>query len=183
MAEDDKLKRIEQEASKEERKIEQEIKKEEAQVKKDETELKKEEGKINLLKKESEKLEQVKEEVSNKKISEVEIELNLSGFKTFVNTAYYILIKKRVLFYILLILAVTVGFGSFIPGGWYIHTASIPALLNPLQSNSPLIGNNYLGMGGSLSGLDPYTFYIQMQNVLKTGNVPAINHLEYLPIG
>ena len=114
------------------------------------------EEKINQLKKESEKLEQVKEEVSKKKVSEIEIELNLSGFKSFGNAAYNILIKKKVLFYLLLILAVTVG--------WYIHTASIPALLNPLQSNSPLIGNNYLGMGGSLSGLDPYTFYIQMQN-------------------
>ena len=183
MVEENELKRIEQEASKEERKIEQEIKKEEVQVKKEEAELKKEEEKIDLLKKESEKLEQVKEKASKKKVSEVEIELNLSAFKVFVNTAYNILIKKRVLFYILLILAVTVGFGSFIPGGWSIHTASVPALLNPLQSNSPLIGNNYLGMGGSLSGLDPYTFYIQMQNILKTGNVPAVNHLEYLPLG
>ena len=116
MVEENELKRIEQEASKEERKIEQEIKKEEVQVKKEEAELKKEEEKIDLLKKESEKLEQVKEKASKKKVSEVEIELNLSAFKVFFNTAYNILIKKRVLFYILLILAVTVGFGSFIPG-------------------------------------------------------------------
>jgi len=202
MAENDELKRIEQDVSKEEKKIEEEIKKEETeikkeeekinllkeekkieeeikkeevQVKKEETEVKKEEEKINLLKEESEKLEHIKEEVSKKKVSEIEIELNLSGFKTFGKAAYDVLIKKKVLFYLLLILAVTVG--------WYVHTASIPALLNPLQQNSPLIGNNYLGMGGSLSGLDPYTFYIQMQNILKTGNVPVINHLEYLPIG
>ena len=183
MAEDDELRRIEQEASKDEKKVEQEIKKEEIQIKKEEAELKKEEEKLTLLKEESEKIEHVKEDLSRKKVSEVEIELNLAGLKSFGEAAYNILIKKRVLFYLLLILAVTVGVGNFIPGGWFIHTASVPALLNPLQANSPLIGNNYLNMGGSLSGLDPYTFYIQMQNVLKTGNVPAVNHLEYLPIG
>ncbi len=175
MVENDELKRIEQDASKEERKVEQEIKKEEVQIKKEETEIKKEEEKINLLKKEAEKIERVKEEVSRKKVSEVEIELNLAGFKSFGEAAYNILIKKKVLFYLLLILAVTVG--------WYVHTASVPALLNPLQANSPLIGNNYLNMGGSLSGLDPYIFYVQMQNILKTGNVPVVNYQQYLPIG
>ena len=175
MAEDDELKRIKEEASKDERKVEQEIKKEEIQIKKEETDIKTEEEKLKSLREEAQKLENVKEEASKKKVSEVEIELNLAGFKTFGNAAYNILIKKKVLFYLILILAVTIG--------WYVHVASVPALLNPLQSNSPLIGNNYLGMGGSLSGLDPYTFYIQMQNVLKTGNVPAVNYLEYLPIG
>ena len=175
MAENDDLKKIKEDVLKEESEIESAIKKEEQKIKQEEREVKKEEIKIEKLKEEEKKLEEIKEETSKKKISEVEIELNLSGFKTVGNTAYNILIKKKVLFYILLIIAVTIG--------WYVHTASVPALLNPLSSNSSVIGNNYLGMGGSLSGLDPYIFYMQMQNILKTGNVPAINHLEYLPLG
>ncbi len=175
MAENDDLKDIRQDVNKEEHKIDTEIRQEEEKLKHEEKDIKKEEQKIETLKKEEEKLEEVKEDVSKKKISEVEIELNFSGIQKAGNVAYDILIKKKVLFYILLVLAVTVG--------WYVHTASIPGLLNPLQVNSSIIGNNYLGMGGSLSGLDPYIFYIQMGNILKTGNVPAVNHLEYLPIG
>ncbi len=183
MAENDALNDVRDAAAKEEHKLEEQIKKEEREVRREEKELKKEEKSIEALKNEEEKLERISEEVSKKKISEIEIELNFSGLKKFGETAYDVLIKKRVLFYILLVLAVTVGFGSFIPGGWAVHTASVPALLNPLHSNFSVIGSNYLGMGGSLSGLDPYIFYIQMENVLKTGNVPVINYMQYLPLG
>lgn len=175
MAENDELNDIKKDALHEEHKVESEIKKEEHKLYQEEAEIKKEEIKIRELKEENERLAKIEEETSKKKASEIEIELNFSGLEKFGGVAYNILIKRRVLFYILLILAVTVG--------WYVHTASIPGLLNPLSSNSSLVGNNYLGMGGSLSGLDPYTFYIQMQNILKTGNVPVVNHLQYLPIG
>ena len=191
MAENDELKRIEEEASNQEQKIENEIKQEELEIKKEEQEIKQEEKEVGKekerleeLKKEEEKIEHIKQEASKKKLSEIEIEFNLAALNKFGVSVYNLLIGKKVLFYILLLLAVTVGFGSGImPGGWLVHTASVPGLLNPLQPNSSVIGNNYLNMGGSLSGLDPYVFYIQMMNILKTGNVPVINHLQYLPLG
>ena len=191
MAENDDLKDIREDAVNDERKIDSQIRKEEEKIQQEKKELWQEERRLEKLEKEEEKLEKIKGEISNKKISEVEIELNLSGIKSFGKFAYNILITKKVLFYILLVLAVTVGLGFIIPGfgyvnipgGWYVHTASVPALLNPLSSNSSVIGSNYLDMGGSLSGLDPYIFYIQMGNILRTGNVPAVNHLEYLPLG
>ena len=78
--------------------------------------------------------------------------------------------KHKAPFYALLFTAIILGL--------VIRTASLPAL-----GATPLVGNAYLGMGGSLTGLDPYEFYDLMNNVIATGNVPVINHLQYLPIG
>ena len=78
--------------------------------------------------------------------------------------------RNKLPFYVLLILVVVIGL--------IIRTASLPAL-----GATPLIGNDYLGMGGSLNGLDPYTFYGSMLDILSTGNIPAVNHMQYLPIG
>ncbi|MCW1293911.1 MAG: hypothetical protein OH316_01815 [Candidatus Parvarchaeota archaeon] len=78
--------------------------------------------------------------------------------------------KHKAPFYALLFTAIILGL--------IIRTASLPAL-----GATPLVGNNYLGMGGSLTGLDPYEFYDLMKDVIATGNVPVINHLQYLPIG
>ncbi len=78
--------------------------------------------------------------------------------------------KHKAPFYALLFTAIILGL--------VIRTASLPAL-----GATPLVGNAYLGMGGSLTGLDPYEFYDLMKDVIATGNVPVINHLQYLPIG
>ncbi|MGC8516474.1 MAG: hypothetical protein ACP5MT_01080 [Candidatus Acidifodinimicrobium sp.] len=78
--------------------------------------------------------------------------------------------KHKAPFYALLFTAIILGL--------LIRTASLPAL-----GATPLVGNDYLGMGGSLTGLDPYEFYDLMRDIITTGNVPVINHLQYLPIG
>ncbi len=103
-------------------------------------------------------------------ITEIELEINAESIKRFGRVLYDIFIAKKVLFYVILALAVIIGFE--------IRIASLPAL-----GASPLIGNNYLNVGGSLSGLDPYIFYIEAVNILHFGNVPLTEHLEYLPIG
>lgn len=169
MNEDDELKRIENQIEKTENKVENELESENERLRKELEELKKEHAKIKKLKEESKKVEQ--QTIQNKeKITEVEIEVNFDSISKFSKILYNVLIEKKVLFYILLILAIIIGV--------VIRTASLPAL-----GASPLFGNNYLGVGGSLTGLDPYEFYTQMNNVLSTGNVPVINHLQYLPLG
>ena len=174
MAEGDEPKKIEAFIKKEEDRLEKEIHQEEKAIKTEENALNKDIEELSRLKKEEKSIDTAK-----KKVTEVEVELNFDSIKKNAkkagNVAYNIFLKKRVLFYVILLFAVMAG--------WYIHTASIPALLNPLQSNSSVIGNNYLNMGGSLTGLDPYIFYIHMNEILQTGNVPAIEPLQYYPIG
>ncbi len=174
MTENDEPKKIEKSIEKEESEIKGEIRSEKESLKTEERALERDSERLSKLEKEEKVLES-----SKKKITEIEVEVNFGylskNVKKIAYGGYNIFIKRRVLFYILLLFAVVVG--------WTVHTASIPALLNPLQQNSPVIGNNYLNMGGSLTGLDPYTFYLSMLNILHTGNVPAVSNIQYYPIG
>ncbi len=169
MDDNDDLKRVEGAIEKAEGRVDSEIADESARIKAESEKLKKEEEKLKGLEAQKEKLGEL-EHKEKTKITEVEIQINIDSFKRFAGLLYSIFIEKRVLFYLILILAVIIGV--------VIHSASLPAL-----GATPVIGNNYLGMGGSLTGLDPYIFYIEMNNVIYTGNVPAVEHLEYLPIG
>ncbi len=56
-------------------------------------------------------------------------------------------------------------------------------LINPFIMIGPLFNNNFLGMGGSLTGLDPYYFFQAMEHILSQGVPPVINYKQYLPIG
>jgi asparagine N-glycosylation enzyme membrane subunit Stt3 len=169
MTEEDPLKKIENEIKQAENKVGGEIEAENARLKKEIEDLKREQARIKQLRSENKKLEQMNP-AKKEKITEVEVQINLDSFNKTLGILYNIFIKKRVLFYILLILAVIIGI--------VIRSASLPAL-----GASPLIGNNYLNAGGSLTGLDPYIFYINTNSIIATGNVPVVQHLEYLPLG
>ena len=175
MAENNEFKKVENEVKSAEKDVKEEIAAEKKVLSAEESDL--ERKKILLEKEEAEKqeIEKAKHDLGKKPPGEIEIEINFDFVKKFSSLLYIWLIQKKILFYVLLLVAVIVGL--------MIHTASVPALLNPLTPNPSLIGSNYLNMGGSLTGLDPYIFYIEMQNILHTGNVPTIEHLEYLPIG
>ena len=175
MDEGNDLKKTEKEIESVGTEIKKELSTESGEIKKEEKDLLDREKKLEALRKEREALEKAERELKGKKPGEIEIELNFDAAKKVGGFLYTWLIQKKVLFYILLLLAVVIGL--------IIHTASIPGLVNPLSSNPALIGSNYLNMGGSLSGLDPYIFYVEMQNIIHTGNVPSVEHLEYLPIG
>ncbi len=169
MAEDDELKRIENEIDRAENRVNSEIENENERLRREIGELKKEQERLKKLKDEGKRLDEINP-AKREKITEVEIQVNFDGITKFFRLLYFILIQKKALFYVLLIIAVIIGV--------VIRSASLPAL-----GASPLIGNNFLGMGGSLTGLDPYIFYIQTNNIVNTGNVPTINHIEYLPLG
>ncbi|MCL5009413.1 MAG: hypothetical protein M1433_00295 [Candidatus Parvarchaeota archaeon] len=169
MAENDELKHVEEEIKKEEKSVDSTIETEKERIEIESKKLAEEEKKLKELEAEKERLESIKS-VEKGKTSEIEIQINTDSLKKFAKIAYSILIEKRVLFYLLLILAVIIGIS--------IRMASLPAL-----GATPLIGNNYLGQGGSLTGLDPYIFYVETNHIIATGNVPTIEHLEYLPIG
>ncbi len=169
MTEDDELKKIESETERAEKRVDKEIETENIRLRKELEELKKRQARLDKLKTESSGLEQLKP-AKKEKITEVEIQVNFDSAKKVFRTLYNVFIQKRVLFYILLVIAIVIGV--------VIRSASLPAL-----GASPLIGNGYLNMGGSLTGLDPYTFYIQMNTIIHTGTVPIINHIQYLPIG
>ncbi len=164
MSEDSPIKKEEEKIRDKEKVLESEIRKEEASLKKEEKELTAVKSEISQLK------EREEAEEKRKSITEIEVNVNFDIFGKFFSWMYWFLIEKRVLFYILLIIALYLG--------TYVRLSSLPAL-----GGSPLIGNGFLGMGGSLNGLDPYFFYTQMINVINTGNVPAVNHMQYLPIG
>ncbi len=172
MGKEDDIKKIEHEIDSADRRIEKEIKTEESHISADEKKLRSEKDRLEEIKSKEAELEGLKRaaKASNGKLTEIEIEISFAPVKQALNVLYYFLIQKKILFYLLLILAVVIGL--------VIRTASLPAL-----GATPLIGNSYLGMGGSLTGLDPYIFYVEMQHVINTGNVPPIEHLEYLPIG
>lgn len=165
---DDELKRVEGDIRKAEEHLNSDIREESDRIRAESEKLKSEEEKLRRLEAEKDRLGELKPQKT--KITEIEIQINTDSFKRFLGLLYFIFIEKRVLFYLILIIAVIVGV--------VIRTASLPAL-----GATPLIGNNYLGMGGSLTGLDPYIFYVEMNSVLSTGNVPPVEHLEYLPIG
>ncbi|MCL4399403.1 hypothetical protein M1293_02765 [Candidatus Parvarchaeota archaeon] len=160
MEENNEIKKIEEK----EKKVEHELSEEEKRLSKEIEYLEKTRVEVKKLEAESKKAE------GKERITDIEIQLNTDSLKKVTRVLYDIMIKKRVLFYLLLVLAVLIGV--------MIRTSSLPAL-----GASPLIGNNYLNAGGSLTGLDPYIFYIEMNNILSTGNVPAVEHLEYLPLG
>ncbi len=169
MAGDNEVKKIESETEHAEKRVEKEIESENVRLRKELEDLKKQQVKLEKLKADSYKLQQF-DPAKKERITEVEIQINFDSTKKVLKTLYNIFIQKRILFYILLILAILIGV--------VIRSASLPAL-----GASPLIGNGYLNMGGSLTGLDPYTFYIQMNTIIHTGTVPIISHIQYLPIG
>ncbi len=150
---------------------------EELKVQKQAEELKRLKSELDRLKKEKGQLQRIEHAESKPGVTELEVEVDLGAIKNFLALLYRIFITKRVLFYVILILAVYMGFT--------IRMASLPALgaVNSTTGAAQLIGNGYLGVGGSLTGLDPYIFYIEMNNIIRTGNVPTVEHLEYLPIG
>jgi asparagine N-glycosylation enzyme membrane subunit Stt3 len=169
MPEEKDLEHVEKEIEVAEEKVKKEIESENARLKRELEELKREQEKLKKLKHEEIQLNQINP-AKKEKITEVEIEVNFDAFSKVYHILYDIFIKKRILFYILLILAILIGV--------LIRSASLPAL-----GATPLIGNNYLGQGGSLTGLDPYIFYINTNAIIATGTVPVVQHLEYLPIG
>lgn len=76
-----------------------------------------------------------------------------------------------ILFVALFIISLVISFD--------IRIANLPYL----TGGGSLFDNNYLGQGGSLTGLDPYLFYEALIHIINSGVPPVINHLQYPPIG